>query len=219
MLNDLLDGNRRWSAKRHADEPGYFERLATRQTPEYFWIGCSDSRVPANVVAGLDPGEVFVHRNVANVVHSADMNFLSSLEFAVDSLGVRDIIVCGHYGCGGVRAATEDLPHGLADHWLEPIRRLARSYALDLAQVATIEEKRDRLAELNVIEGVRRVAETPIVQRAWGRQIELSIHGLIYGLKDGLLRDLGCTVSTPTAQSEAPNTTVSRHSPTPGDAT
>ncbi|WP_323035808.1 carbonic anhydrase [Pararhodobacter sp.] len=218
MLNDLLDGNRLWSAKRNADEPGYFERLATRQTPEYFWIGCSDSRVPANVISGLDPGEVFVHRNVANVVHSADMNFLSALEFAVDTLNVRAIIVCGHYGCGGVRAATEDLPHGLADHWLAPIRRLARAYALDLAQVSNVEDKRDRLAELNVVEGVRRVAETPIVQRAWGRQSELSIHGLIYGLKDGLLRDLGCTVTTPTSQTEPLNTTGSSFNPMTGDA-
>ena len=212
MLNDLLMRNRQWSDSRNAEEPGYFARLATRQHPEYFWIGCSDSRVPANVVAGLDPGEVFVHRNVANVVHSADMNLLSSLEFAVDTLGVREIIVCGHYGCGGVRAATEDLPHGLSDHWLEPIRRLARSYALDLAQAVSVEDKRDRLAELNVIEGVRRVAETPIVQRAWARQIELSIHGLIYGLKDGRLRDLGCTVHTPTALSANPGDAMSPQS-------
>lgn len=195
MLNDLLTRNRIWSAQRHAEEPGYFARLATRQTPEFFWIGCSDSRVPANVVAGLDPGEVFVHRNVANVIHSADMNLLSALEFAVDALGIREIIVCGHYGCGGVRAATEDLPHGLADHWLEPIRRLARAYALDLSRCTDMEARRDMLAEFNVIEGVRRVAETPILQRAWDQGADIAVHGLIYGLKDGLLRDLNCTVA------------------------
>ena len=194
MLADLLERNTVWSQARRAEDPGYFLRLASQQTPEFFWIGCSDSRVPANVVAGLDPGEVFVHRNVANVVHSSDMNLLSALEFAVDALKVREIIVCGHYGCGGVKAATEDMPHGLADHWLEPVRCLARAYALDLAKCADIDARRDRLAELNVIEGVRRVAETPIIQKAWKRRTNLRIHGLIYGLKDGRLRDLDCTV-------------------------
>ncbi|NKB28381.1 MAG: carbonic anhydrase [Rhodobacteraceae bacterium] len=182
MLADILARNAQWSANRNAQEPGYFARLATRQSPEFFWIGCSDSRVPANVVAGLDPGEVFVHRNVANVIHSSDMNMLSALEFAVDALSIREIIVCGHYGCGGVAAATQDLPHGLADHWLEPIRRLARAYALDLARTDTEEALRDRLAELNVAEGVRRVAETPIIQRAWQNGVGIRVHGLIYGL-------------------------------------
>lgn len=194
MLNDLLARNVAWSDHKNASEPDYFGRLATRQSPEFFWIGCSDSRVPANVVAGLDPGEVFVHRNVANVIHSTDMNMLSALEFAVEALNIREIIVCGHYGCGGVKAATEDLPHGLADHWLEPIRRLARSFAVDLAQAGSEEARRDRLAELNVVEGVRRVTETPIMQRAWQRGVSARVHGLIYGLKDGLLRDLDCTV-------------------------
>ena len=169
MLESLLARNIEWSAARHDADPGYFARLAALQSPEFFWIGCSDSRVPANVVAGLDPGEVFVHRNVANVVHSADLNLLSALEFAVEELKVREIIVCGHYGCGGVKAATEDLPHGLSDHWLEPIRRLARSYAVDLAACEGDEDRRDKLAELNVVEGVRRVSETPILQKAWAR--------------------------------------------------
>jgi len=194
MLSDLLSRNRTWSERREAEDPGYFARLAALQAPEFFWIGCSDSRVPANVVAGLDPGEVFVHRNVANVVHSDDMNLLSALEFAVEALKVREIVVCGHYGCGGVKAATEDLPHGLADHWLEPIRRLARSYAVDLSRAEDIETRRDRLAELNVAEGVRRVAETPILQRAWAGGADLRVHGLIYGLKDGRLTDLDCSV-------------------------
>ncbi|WP_330628067.1 carbonic anhydrase (plasmid) [Thioclava litoralis] len=194
MLNDLLARNVAWSKQRHDEEPDYFTRLAALQAPEFFWIGCSDSRVPANVVAGLDPGEVFVHRNVANIVHSSDMNLLSALEFAVDALHVREIIVCGHYGCGGVKAATEDLPHGLADHWLEPIRRLARAYAVDLGREVDLEAQRDRLAELNVVEGVRRVCETPILQRAWRRGANVRVHGLIYGLKDGRLRDLDCSI-------------------------
>ena len=196
MLNDLLERNGKWSKERDYGDPGYFARLAAQQTPAFFWIGCSDSRVPANVVAGLDPGEVFVHRNVANVIHTSDMNLLSTLEFAVDALNMREIIVCGHYGCGGVKAATEDLPHGLADHWLAPIRNLAQRYAIDLARINDAEGRRDKLAELNVIEGVRRVAETPILQRAWVRGADISVHGLIYGLKDGLLRDLDCTVSS-----------------------
>ncbi|PVH28580.1 carbonic anhydrase [Pararhodobacter oceanensis] len=194
MLSDLLQRNQAWSAKRKSDEPDYFSRLSALQDPEFFWIGCSDSRVPANVVAGLDPGEVFVHRNVANLIHSADMNMLSALEFAVHALDVREIIVCGHCGCGGVKAATEEMSQTLADHWLEPIRRLARINAAELAQAADPEARRDRLAELNVIEGVRRVAETPILQRAWQDGNRVKIHGLIYGLKDGLLRDLGCTI-------------------------
>lgn len=194
MLNDLLARNRDWSARRHAEEPEYFTRLAALQAPEFFWIGCSDSRVPANVVAGLDPGEVFVHRNVANIIHSADMNLLSALEFAVEALGVREIVVCGHYGCGGVKAATEDVPHGLSDHWLEPIRRLARSYAVDLGCEPDIDARRDRLAEWNVVEGVHRVCETPILQKAWARAADIRVHGLIYGLKDGRLRDLDCSI-------------------------
>lgn len=194
MLGDLLIRNALWSDRKNAEEPEYFARLASRQSPEYFWIGCSDSRFPANVVAGLDPGEVFVHRNVANVIHSSDMNMLSALEFAVEALGIREIVVCGHYGCGGVRAATEDMPHGLADHWLEPIRRLARAYAVDLAREDGEEARRDKLAELNVIEGVRRVAETPIIQNAWRAGINLRVHGLVYGLKNGRLRDLDCTL-------------------------
>lgn len=203
MLSDLLKRNQEWSEGRHAAEPDYFARLAALQAPEFFWIGCSDSRVPANVVAGLDPGEVFVHRNVANVVHSSDLNLLSALEFAVEALQIREIIVCGHHGCGGVKAATEEIPHGLADHWLEPIRRLGRSYALDLARLESNEARRDMLAELNVVEGVRRVAETPILQAAWKRGEDVRVHGLIYGLKDGLLRNLQCSVARPHDMTEA----------------
>ncbi|MCC7168034.1 MAG: carbonic anhydrase [Rhodospirillales bacterium] len=147
---------------------------------------------------------MFVHRNVANVVHSSDMNILSALEFAVEALKVREVIVCGHYGCGGVRATTENMPHGLADHWLEPIRRLARAYAVDLARAPNEEARRDRLAKLNVIDGVRRIAETPILRKAWERKADVRVHGLIYGLKDGRLRNLDCTVGPGHFQAEAP---------------
>ncbi|NPD19315.1 carbonic anhydrase [Alterinioella nitratireducens] len=203
MLSDLLQRNRDWAEGRSAAEPEFFARLAVQQVPEFFWIGCSDSRISANVVAGLDPGEVFVHRNVANVVHSSDLNLLSALEFAVDALNVREIVVCGHHGCGGVKAATEEIAHGLADHWLEPIRRLGRAYALDLARLDSAEARRDKLAELNVVEGVRRVAETPILQAAWKRGEDVRVHGLIYGLKDGRLRDLQCSVARPRNVTEA----------------
>ena len=203
MIDSLLARNRAWSERVHREHPEWFGTLAAQQAPEYFWIGCSDSRVPANVVAGLEPGEVFVHRNVANMVHSSDMNLLSALEFAVEALKVRHVIVCGHYGCGGVKAATEEMPHGLADHWLEPVRRLARGHGPDLSRLGSTEARRDRLAELNVVEGVTRVAETPILRSAWRRGAEVSVHGLIYGLKDGLLRDLGCTIRNGRMSGEA----------------
>lgn len=194
MVQELLRRNRDWAADRHRAEPDYFGRLASQQRPEFFWIGCSDSRVPANVIAGLDPGEVFVHRNVANVVHSADMNLLTTLEFAIESLEIRKVIVTGHYGCGGVKAAMTDLTHALSDHWLEPIRQLWRSHREEL-DALQVEAREDRLAELNVIAGVAAVASTPILHHAWSRGAEVVVHGLIYGLKDGLLRDLGCSVS------------------------
>ena len=195
MLSDIFARNRRWSESMTADDPGYFRRLAELQSPEFFWIGCSDSRVPANVIAGLDAGEVFVHRNVANVVHSSDMNLLSALEFAVEILEVRHVIVCGHYGCGGVRASLEDATEGLARHWIEPIRRLAQRNKATLDGLQA-HARVDRLAELNVIEGVARVAETPILRAARHRGQQVQIHGLVYGLRDGLLRDLGCSYTT-----------------------
>lgn len=193
MVQDLLRRNRDWAAGRERDEPGYFDRLVDQQRPEFFWIGCSDSRVPANVIAGLDPGEIFVHRNVANVIHSSDMNLLTTLEFAVESLGIRKVIVTGHYGCGGVKAAMADLSHALSDHWLEPIRQLARTHRDTFADLSR-QEREDRLAELNVMAGVAAVAATPILHRAWSGGADVVVHGLIYRLKDGLLRDLGCSV-------------------------
>ncbi|MEM6440587.1 MAG: carbonic anhydrase [Pseudomonadota bacterium] len=196
-MKTLFDKNRDWAAGVLERDPAFFQRLSGQQTPRYFWIGCADSRVPANVVAGLDPGEVFVQRNVANVVHSGDMNLLSTLEYAVDVLKVAHVIVCGHYGCGGVKAATEPYPQGLADHWLQPIRRLAALHAEELERAETEEDRLNRLAELNVIEGVGKVVETPIMRRAWARGQDVSVHGIIYGLKDGRLRDLGVTVHGP----------------------
>jgi len=195
MLADLFDRNTDWAEEKTEQDPGYFQRLAGQQSPEFFWIGCSDSRVPANVVCGLDPGEVFVHRNVANVIHSSDLNMLSSLEYAVDSLGVQHIIICGHYGCGGIHASTETCPHGLVDHWLEPIRRVANQNIHELVVLNGEEARLNRLAELNVIDGVRRVCETPILRRAWDRGSQVAVHGVIYGLKDGQLRDLCCSVA------------------------
>jgi Carbonic anhydrase len=194
VVETLLARNAAWSERLTREHPDYFPRLARQQAPDYFWIGCSDSRVPANVVAGLDPGEVFVHRNVANVVHSSDMSLLSALEFAVGALGVRKVILCGHYGCGGVKAATVGDTGGLSDHWLEPIRRLAKRNAESLERMEDVEARRDRLAELNVLEGVARVAETPILRSAWAKGWEVSVHGLIYGLKDGRLSNLNCSV-------------------------
>lgn len=195
MLSDIFTRNRVWSEAMVADDPDYFRRLAAIQRPEFFWIGCSDSRVPANVVAGLQPGMVFVHRNVANVIHSSDMNLLSTLEFAVEELAVQHVIVCGHYGCGGVRAAVAERTQGLANHWIEPIRRLAQRHSAELDGIAEEQARLDRLSELNVVEGVARVAETPILRAAWARGADVAVHGLIYGLRDGRLRNLGCTVT------------------------
>lgn len=188
MPEELIRRNRAWAELMNARSPEYLPRLAAAQKPKYFWIGCADARVPANVIAGLEPGEVFVHRNVANVVHSSDLNLLSALQFAIEGLGIHKVIVCGHYGCGGVDAACEASSHGhgLVDHWIEPIRRLHRANAASL-DVLDDEARRDRVAELNVLQSVARVAETPILAKAWDRGIPIEIHGMIYSLKDGRL--------------------------------
>ncbi|NML77034.1 carbonate dehydratase [Rhizobium sp. S-51] len=192
MLSDLFDHNIRWAAARRAEDPFYFDRLSALQRPEYLWIGCSDSRVPANVITGLQPGEVFVHRNVANLVHRADLNLLSVLEFAVETLEVKHIIVCGHYGCGGVRAAMDGHRHGIIDYWLQPIRDVAEVNCATLASIPAPDEKLDRLCELTVASQVESLSRTPILQSAWKRGRSLAIHGWVYGLSDGLLRDLNC---------------------------
>ncbi len=195
MPFELLKHNRRWAAERQSTDPDYFSNLAALQRPEFLWIGCSDSRVPANQITGLQPGEVFVHRNVANLVHPGDINLLSVIEYAVEKLEVKHIIVCGHYGCGGIRAAMDGHRHGIVDHWLQPIRNTADRAIDQLAPLTDKSDRLDKLCELNIEEQVVTLAHTPIIQDAWVTGKELSIHGWVYGLKDGLIRDLGVTVS------------------------
>jgi carbonic anhydrase len=195
-LRELFDNNRAWAAEQVARDPGFFADLAERQSPAYVWIGCSDSRVPANQIVGLAPGEVFVHRNVANLVVHTDLNCLSVLHYAVDVLGVRHVIVCGHYGCGGVRAAFDGSRHGLIDNWLRHVADVAEKHAGELDAITDDERRFDRLCELNVVEQVANVSQTTVVEDAWGRGQDLTVHGLVYGLEDGLLRDLGVSASS-----------------------
>ncbi|WP_193175724.1 carbonate dehydratase [Oricola nitratireducens] len=192
MLSDLLDHNIRWATGKVREDPDYFRRLSALQRPDYLWIGCSDSRVPANVITGLEPGEVFVHRNVANLVHRADLNLLSVLEFAVETLEIKHVIVCGHYGCGGVRAAMDGHRHGIIDHWLQPVRDVADAHDAQLTAVLDPETRLNRLCELSIAAQVAGLSRTPIIQSAWKRGKELAIHGWVYGLNDGLIRDLEC---------------------------
>jgi len=194
-LKKLLESNRAWADGVRQREPDFFDRLSRLQAPEYLWIGCSDSRVPANQITGLAPGEVFVHRNVANVVVHADLNCLSVLQFAVDVLKVKHVIVCGHYGCGGVIAAHDDLKLGLIDNWLRHVQDVGHKHRTSLGALGSREERLGRLCELNVIEQVVNVAQTTVVQDAWARGQELTVHGWIYSLKDGLVRDLGMSVA------------------------
>jgi carbonic anhydrase len=188
----LLQENVRWSGERTAADPGYFRRLSGLQAPEFLWIGCSDSRVPANVITGLEPGEVFVHRNVANLVYPADLNCMSVLQFAVETLKVKHIIVCGHYGCGGVRAVLDGSQSGLVEHWLAPVRDLFREHRSELAALPGDEARVDRVCELNVRAQVASLLHSPILRSAWDRGQTLSVHGWIYSLNDGRLRDLHC---------------------------
>jgi carbonic anhydrase len=196
-LQHLLDSNRLWSAARTQQDPDFFSRLARQQTPQYLWIGCSDSRVPANEIIDLDPGQVFVHRNIANLVVHTDMNCLSVLQYAVEVLQVKHIIVCGHYGCGGVAAAMNDQPHGLIDNWLRNIKDVYFDQRAELDAIADLRQRADRLCELNVAQQVANVCHTTIVQGAWQRGQPLAVHGWIYGLRDGLLNDLGVTIEAP----------------------
>jgi len=190
----LLENNRRWSERVKAEDPSFFSDLAEQQTPEYLWIGCSDSRVSANMIVGLQPGEIFVHRNVANLVNHTDMNCLSVLQFAVEVLKVKHIIVCGHYGCGGVMAALEPKRHGLIDNWLRHIQDTAKRHANELAMLADPMERSNALCELSVTEQVINVGETTIVQDAWARGQNLTVHGWIYSLTDGLVSDLKISI-------------------------
>jgi carbonic anhydrase len=195
-IDNLIANNAIWADRMRKNDPDFFTRLADQQKPKYFWIGCSDSRVPANQITGLPPGEVFVHRNVANVVQETDFNVLAVLQYAVDVLGVSNIIVCGHYGCGGVRAALENFRHGIIDNWLAPIRALTRAHKDELAALAD-GAKLDRLCELNVLSQSRHVARTTIVEDAWERGQELAIHSWIYRLDQGILTPLRKPMSAP----------------------
>jgi carbonic anhydrase len=194
-LSRLFDNNRAWSAEMRRREPEFFAQLSRQQTPQHLWIGCSDSRVPANQIVGLPPGEMFVHRNVANVVIHADLNCLSVMQYAVDVLRVRHVIVCGHYGCGGVLAALRNDRLGLIDNWLRHVQDVYGMHRARLDALPTESRKHERLCELNVIEQAVNVCQTTVVREAWRREQPLTVHGWIYGLSDGLLRDLGMTVS------------------------
>jgi carbonic anhydrase len=195
MLEQLMDNNRAWAAEMTRHDPRFFTRLALQQAPEYLWIGCSDSRVPANQIVGLAPGEMFVHRNVANVVVHTDLNCLSTIHFAVESLKVRHIIVCGHYGCGGVLAALRDARLGLVDNWLRHVQDVRRHHEPELDSLRDEAERHARLCELNVLEQVVNVSRTSVVRDAWARGQALAVHGWIYDVRDGLLRDLGLRIA------------------------
>jgi carbonic anhydrase len=199
-LKHLFENNRRWVAERTATDPGFFQRLSRQQTPKFLWIGCADSRVPANEIVGLLPGELFVHRNVSNVVALDDPNCLSVIQYAVDVLQVRHIIVCGHFGCGGVEAVCEDRSLGLSDQWLKHVREVRDKHREQLGALKKV-MRSNRLCELNVIEQVGNVARTDIVRDAWSRQQRITVHGLIYAIDNGLLRDLGISI---TRSEEAP---------------
>ena len=193
-LAHLFEANRTWAERMLAQEPAFFDKLAHLQNPEYLWIGCSDSRVPANQITGLEPGEVFVHRNIANVVVPTDLNCLSTIQFAVDQLHVEHLMVVGHYGCGGVGAALEDLRIGLSDNWIRHVKDV-RDRHRDLLAAMAPQWRHDALCELNVIEQVLNVAQTTVIQDAWARGQQLTLNGWCYGLKDGLIHDLHITVS------------------------
>jgi carbonic anhydrase len=202
-LAHLFESNRAWSERIRASDPEFFPRLSRQQRPRYLWIGCADSRVPANEIVDLAPGELFVHRNLANVVAHSDLNCLSVMQFAVDVLKVEHIIVCWHYGCSGVSAAMQKDRVGLADNWLRYVQDVHAKHDARVARLPDVPQRVDRLCELNVIEQVANVCQTTIVRDAWGRGQELAVHGWVYGLKDGLVRDLGTVVTRPAEASGA----------------
>ena len=194
-LQHLLDKNKSWATSISKADPSFFTDLSKQQSPKYLWIGCSDSRVPANQIVGMLPGELFVHRNIANVVVHTDLNCLSVIQFAVDVLGVKDIIVCGHYGCSGVRAALFQESIGLADNWLRHVQDVGSKYQNEISSLKDDSKRLDKLCEYNVIEQVTNVCQTSIIRDAWKRGQDLAVHGWIYGLHDGLIRDLNVTAS------------------------
>src|ERR1700683_3568778 len=195
MLDELKANNRAWAQRKGPADPGFFRRLAAQQAPEYLWIGCSDSRVPANEIVDLDPGELFVHRNVGNFAPPQDAKYLSVLQFAVDVIKVKHIMVVGHYGCGGVSAAVDGQRRGLVDHWLHPIREVRDQHRHELDAIPDLRARLDRLCELNVIRQVKNVASDVFVQDAWARGQELRVHGWVYSLSNGLVKDLDVTVN------------------------
>ena len=195
ILPQLFESNRRWASRISQENPGFFETLSRQQAPKYMWIGCADSRVPANQIVDLLPGEIFVHRNVANVVVHSDFNCLSALQFAVDVLKVQHVIVVGHYGCGGVRAAMDRQEYGLVDNWVCHVRDVYERNQEELLAIPAEDKRHDRLCELNVLEQALNVCRSTVVRSAWKRSQELTVHGWIYALKDGLLRDLDFCVS------------------------
>jgi carbonic anhydrase len=207
----LFEYNRRWAAGITAMDPDYFKKLAAQQSPEYLWIGCSDSRVPANELLGMLPGELFVHRNVANVVVHTDLNCLSVLQFAIDVLKVKHVIICGHYGCSGVNAALVRRRIGLADNWLRHVQDVQIKHERYLGEVLPVGEKLDRLCELNVIEQVANLCQTTIVEDAWERGQDLTVHSWIYGLRDGLLRDLAVNINGPDQVAEKTRKAFARY--------
>jgi carbonic anhydrase len=196
-LPELFENNRRWAESLRAQQPEFFRELAQQQSPQYLWIGCADSRVPSTQLVGLAPGEMFVHRNVANVVVHTDLNCLSVLQYAVEVLRVGHVIVCGHYGCGGVQAALQNTRLGLIDNWLRHVQDVSQRHARALEEITDERRRFARLCELNVVEQVFNVGQTTIVESAWARGQSLALHGWVYGLEDGLLRDLGVTASNP----------------------
>ena len=215
-LHNLFANNRRWAAAIRERDPAFFETLAKQQSPQYLWIGCSDSRVPANEIVGLMPGEVFVHRNVANVVVHTDLNCLSVLQFAVDVLNIKHVMVVGHYGCGGVAAALRNRKLGLADNWLRHVQDVQKKHAATYAHTHPVGDDAllvDRLCELNVIEQVQNACQTTVVQDAWERGQELTVHGWIYRLQDGELRDLCATAAGPAEVDSAIQTAIARLAP------
>ncbi len=202
ILNQLFANNRNWAAQITQLDPEFFVKLSRQQAPDYLWIGCSDSRVPANEIVGLLPGELFVHRNVANLVVHTDLNCLSVMQFAVEVLQVKHIIVCGHYGCGGIKAALTGDRLGLIDNWLRHVQDVRQKYNAHLSMISDTSKRSDKLCELNVVEQAINVCQTTIVQDAWARGQRLTVHGWIYAINDGLLRDLNITIANPEATIE-----------------
>lgn len=212
-LSHLFDANVAWADRKTRNDPGYFKRMAEQQSPRYVWIGCSDSRVTANDVLGLDPGEIFVHRNIANIVHTSDLNILSVLEYAVEHLQVEHIIVCGHYGCSGVARALSAERGAMLDHWLQPLTMIYNKHKAVFDAFEDVRERINRLCEINIEMQVRRVAAMPIIEKAWSRGQTLNVHGWIYAIDDGLLRDMGPHLASIEQRDALPTIDACVHTP------